>query len=185
MARRPDPSKRVLETALRLAAEKPWRDVSLAEIAAAAGVSRAQVYAVLPSRAAILRAVMSQVDTAVLGEAAEDGEGESRRDRLFDLLMRRLETLSPYKAGLRGILEDGPRDPLTLLASLPALLRSMAWMLEAAGIPAGGVRGLARVNLVAIAYLATVREWLADDSPDLSHTMASLDRALARAERLF
>ena len=168
---------------MRLAAEKGWRDLSLAEIATAAGLPLSDVRSVLPSRWAILAVVAAQVDETVLSVGDVGLADEPRRDRLFDLLMRRFEAMAAYKDGLRAIVGDARSDPMTILAAAPALVRSMAWMLEAVGVPVSGVRGAVKANALACAYLLAVRAWLRDDSPDLSRTMAALDAALSRAER--
>ena len=76
-----------------------------------------------------------------------------------------------------------PGDPVAALALGTALLRSMAWMLEAAGISTHGLRGVIAVKLTAGAYAAVLRVWLRDDTPDLAQTMAALDRRLRGIER--
>ena len=63
------------------------------------------------------------------------------------------------------------------------MLRSLAWMLEVAGIGSGGFSGSARVKGLAVVYAATFATWLRDETEDMSKTMAALDRNLARAER--
>lgn len=182
MARKPEPGKHAIEAAMKLAAEKGWRDLALADIAAAAHMSLAQLYALYPSKQAILDAFVRDVDHAVLAET-EAPEG-SAKDRLFDVLMRRLDKLDPYKAALERIGEDTARDPLALLCSLGRLDRSMAAMLEAAGISAGGLAGVVRVKGLTAVYLAALKAWFRDESPDKAKTMAALDRALGRADRL-
>jgi len=69
-----------------------------------------------------------------------------------------------------------------VLCGVPALLNSMRWMLEAAGVSASGWIGAARVKLLLGIYLSVLRVWLADDSPDMTRTMAALDSRLRRAE---
>ena len=66
-----------------------------------------------------------------------------------------------------------------------ATLRSMGWMLEAAGLSAAGLRGLLRSEALLGVWLYALRAWRDDDSPDLSGTMAALDKALDQAERVF
>jgi AcrR family transcriptional regulator len=171
-----------LDVALSLAAEKGWRDLALADIAEGAGLSLAELYALYPSKQAILKAYSRKIDMAVLAET-EKPEGPAK-DRLFDVLMRRLDKLDPHKAGLERIAEDTARDPLAMACSLARLDRSMAAMLEAAGIPAAGLAGLLRVKGLSAVYLQGLRAWFRDDSPDKAKTMAALDRALGRADRL-
>ena len=72
-------------------------------------------------------------------EAPPAEEGEQPRDRVFDLLMRRFDALRPYKPALEVLRRELPADPPAMLAAGAALLRSMRWMLEAAGIETGGV----------------------------------------------
>ncbi len=171
---------RLVDAALALAARQGWRDTGLGEIAAEAGLPLGEAYAACPSKLAILAAFHQRIDRAALAAGAAEQDA-APRDRLFDVLMRRFDALQPHKPALRAILRDGMGDPLALLG-LPALLRSMAWMLEAAGISAAGWRGRLRANLLAGLYLSVLRVFLGDDSTDLAQTMAVLDRRLRRAE---
>ena len=175
----------VIDTALALAAERGWSGLSLAEIAAEAKLPLSKVYPHFASKQEILAAFSRRIDAAVLAEELDaDDLEESARDRLFDVMMRRFDALQPHKAALANILYDGLRNPLDGLAGAPQLARSLRWMLEAAGIGTGGVKGALRVKGLAAIYLATLRVWLRDDSPDLAKTMAALDGHLRRAESL-
>jgi AcrR family transcriptional regulator len=175
-----DPEQRLIDAALALAARQGWRRTSLAEIAAEAGLQLHEAYKLHRSRLSILAAMTRRIDAAVLA-GATPGEGESTRDRLFDTLMRRFDALQPHRPALRAILRDSLGDPASLLA-VPGLLRSMRWMLEASGVSTAGWRGRLRVQALAGLYLAVLRVFLEDDSADLAHTMAALDRRLRRGE---
>ena len=182
MAKKTDPKKHVIDTAFELAAKRGWRALTLGDIAEAAGLTLAQLHAQVTSKPGILLALNDRVDEAMLAGGPSDGE--TPRERLFEVLMRRFEALEPYKDGVAAALRDGPGDPLAALCGGLRLLRSMAWTLEAAGIGSAGVVGLARTKVLAGLYLSTVPVWLRDDSGDLGRTMAALDRRLARAESL-
>ena len=127
----------------------------------------------------MLAAFHRRVDRAALAGAGD--AGEPPRDRLFDALMRRFDALAPHRAALRAILRDSLGDPAALLGA-PALLFSMAWMLESAGLSAAGWRGRMRVHVLAGLYLSLFRVFLEDDGTDLAKTMAALDRRLRRVE---
>ena len=165
----------ILDAALAVAAERGWRRATLSDIAAHAGCGLLDVYRRFPSKGAIARAAVARIDAAVLSDL-EAGEGEAFRDRLFDLLMRRYDALKPHREAIEALW----RDPLAGAPLAPALARSMAWMLEAAGAPPRLPFGVVRVKLLAGVHLSVMRVWLQDDSEDLGRTMASLDKALKR-----
>ena len=185
MAKRPRPARdRIIEAALNLAAERPWRGVTLGDIAAAARTDLAVLHENFPSRSAIVSAIMSRTDAAVLGGTDVAASTEPVHDRLLDVLLRRLDELRPHKAAIRSMLNSMPADPLGALCATPRFLGSMAWMLESAGVGSAGMAGRLRVNGLAAIWLGALRVWLTDDTPDQGRTMAWLDRRLRQAGRL-
>ena len=184
MAKKPDVPRQIIEVAFRLAAEQGWRDLSLAEIAAAAKLPLSQVYPIFPSKRAILAGFSRMIDGQVVSDDLPELDEGSARERLFDVMMHRFDALVPYKAAIGNLLQDYVRDPVAALGSLPQLCGSMALMLEAAGLSANGLRGAVRVRGLTAVYLVALRVWLRDDSPDQAKTMASLDASLGRVERL-
>jgi hypothetical protein len=102
---------------------------------------------------------------------------------LFDVVMRRFDALTPYRSGLDSISQDLRGDPVAAAVYACSLRRSMAWMLEAAGIPSDGIAGALRIKGLGVVYLMVFRIWLTDDSADLSRTMAALDARLRQAEQ--
>jgi AcrR family transcriptional regulator len=185
----PSDRDRIIDAALGLIAEEGWRRLSLAAVAAAAGLPILTLYRAFPSKPAILCGFSRRIDEAVLAtppdsDAAADPD-ERPRDRVFDLLMRRFDALQPHRAALDALGRELPTDPIAALGAAAGLLRSIGWMLEAAGISTAGLGGVVAVKLTAAAYVATMRVWLRDDSPDLAPTMAALDRRLRAIERWF
>ncbi|MFQ5775467.1 MAG: TetR family transcriptional regulator [Kiloniellaceae bacterium] len=184
MVKKADIPNHIIDTAMKLAAEKGWRDLSLAEIAEAAKLPLSKVYPVFDSKAAILEAFSRRIDAEVLA-AEEPGAREgSARDRLFDVLMRRFDALGDYRQAVGNIVCDIGRDPLIGLCAASQFRRTLACMLEAADLSASGLRGAVRIKGLGLVYLATLRVWLTDDSPDMARTMAALDRHLRRLEWL-
>lgn len=139
----------------------------------------AQARARFPSRVVLLLRFGRLADQAALAEASSEGPV---RDRLFDLLMRRIDALQGHRAGVLALLRALPGEPPTALLLALATRRSMRWMLEAAGIPTRGAGGELRVKGLLAVWLWTVRAWRADEAEDLSATMVALDTALRRAE---
>ncbi len=181
----PSDRDRVIDAALRLIPERGWRRLSLAAVADEAGLPILRLYRAFPSKPAILCGFARRIDEAVLALPLEAEADERPRDRVFDLLMRRFDALLPYREALLVLGRELPADPLAALCLGAGLLRSIALMLEAAGIATGGLGGIVAVKLTAAAYAATMRVWLRDDSPDLAPTMAALDRRLRGIERWY
>ncbi len=182
MVRKTDIPRHVIAGALALAARKRWKHISLADIAGEAKVPLSQVYGVFASKAAILAGFSRQIDGEVLAALDEAAAAAPPRERLFDVLMKRFDALNPHKEAVAGILGDSLTDPLAVLCGLAQLGRSMAWMLEAAGINSAGPLGLARTKGLAVIYLSTLPVWFRDESPDMARTMAYLDKRLRQAE---
>jgi AcrR family transcriptional regulator len=168
---------------MALLAEKPIEQIGLAEIARAAGVSLAELRDEFGSSFAILAAYVKQVDRAVLAGEDADMAEEPPRERLFDVLMRRIELLTPHKEAVRSLMRSAMRNPGLALALQRLALRSQQWMLTAADIGAAGPLGFVRAQGLAVLFASVLRTWVDDDDPGLARTMAALDRALARGQR--
>ncbi|HYZ32060.1 MAG TPA: TetR family transcriptional regulator [Crenalkalicoccus sp.] len=178
-----DPDARLVAGLWRVVAAHGWYGLTLRRVAGAAGLPMEWVRQRSPTPLDLLRLHVEVIDRAVLrGTVA--GQGESPRDRIFDVLMRRLDAMQPHRPGLVRFLDELRGDPPIALFVLGLLPRSMAWMLEAAELDTTGLAGVARIQGLVAVWLATLRAWLADDSPDLGATMAALDRALDRAEQV-
>jgi len=167
---------------LALLAGRRFEDIGLAEVAGRAGLKLSQLRAEFGSTLAIYAAHVKAIDEAVLDGVDGDMGEETHRDRLFDILMRRIETLAPHKEAVRSMLDSARRNPPLAFALNGIAVRSQKWMLEAAGISTTGPRGMLRAQGAAFLFARVVGVWL-DEDEGLDRTMAALDRGLASAER--
>lgn len=168
----------LVASAFTLAAERGWSETSVTAAARAADLPLDRARSRFMGRAGILARFGQIADQAALAHAANEGDN---RDRLFDLVMRRIDVLQAHRAGVLALREYLPLKPGLTLMLAAATAGSMAWLLEAAGVPANGVRGSLRVQGMTAAWLYVMRAWQSDESEDLGGTMAALDRALDRA----
>ena len=165
--------EKAADAALSLAAEGPWREVTLRDIAAKAQTPFADLYAKANGKAALLSRISQRFDCAAL--AAAEGEGEDVHDRLFDAAMARIEAMEPHRAALIAIARD--ENPLVIARNLPRTARAI---LEAGGVDATPPR-LAAMTAV---WLRIVQVWR-DDEGALNRTMAEIDKCLKQMrERL-
>jgi AcrR family transcriptional regulator len=176
--------ERVIESFMNIHAEKPIEEIGFAEIAKGAGISLAQLRGMFGSTLAIFAAHVKETDEKVLSGADAEMAEESPRERLFDVLMRRLEILEPRKAAVRSLLRSCRRHPSLALALNPLALRSQQWMLSAADIGASGPQGIIRAQGLALMFASVLRVWMNEEDPGHARTMAALDRVLARGQRL-
>jgi AcrR family transcriptional regulator len=177
-----DPRERIIDALMGLAAERPWEEISLGDVADRAGVSLVQFRDFFPSKGAVLGGFSRRIDRKVLEGGAS--AGESPKDRLFDVLMRRFDAMAPYKAALKNINDWAMRDPLALPSLNQLALNSLRFMVEAAGLSSEAPLGALKLQGLALAWTHVFHIWLADDSADNSRTMAALDHELVRGEAL-
>jgi AcrR family transcriptional regulator len=175
---------RIIAALLALAAEEQWEDFSISDIAERAGVTLAQFRENFPSKGAVLAAFSRQIDRSVLEGAGSDLQEESAKDRLFDVLMRRLDALMPHRDAVQGIMEWARRDPGAAAALNQVAINSLRFMLEAAGIESEGPVGTLKLQGLAFAWARVLEVWFNDDDAGLSRTMAALDKELTRGGRL-
>lgn len=175
----------LVAAAFELGAERGWARVTVGEAARRAGLKLDEARARFPGRNAILMRFGRLADMAALAEAPADAGNTdgSARDRLFDMVMRRIDVLQAHRDGVLALLRYLRTDPGTALLLTCATQRSMAWLLDGAGISTTGLGGALRTKGLLAVWLWTVRAWQGDESADLSATMAALDQALRRAEQ--
>jgi len=176
--------EKIIAAFLALLADTPFESVGLADVAGQAGISLAQLRDEFSSTLAILAAHMKATDRAVLAADYSDMAEEPERERLFDVLMRRLELLAPHRDAVRSLLRSARRNPPLAFALNGLTVRSQQWMLTAAGIGASGPRGMVRAQGLAVLFASVLGAWVDDNDPGQARTMAALDRALGRGQRL-
>jgi AcrR family transcriptional regulator len=171
MAHSSDLIDRAAEAALALASDRRWDQISLRDIALAAGAPLADLYAEAPGKVALLDHVSRKLDRQALASAEADGSAATI-DRLFEAVMARLEAMEPHRTALIAIARSEG-----VLALAPRLPRTAKAMLEAAGVDTGGVRGAVRLAAMTGVWTRVLQVWR-DDEGALNRTMAEIDTQL-------
>ena len=175
---------KIIEAFLALLSEKRFAAIGFDDIAQRTGLSLAQLRREFASTLAILAAHIKAADRAVLAQDTADMAEEPARERLFDVLMRRLDVLAAHRDAVRSLLRSARTNPPLAMALNGLAVRSQQWMLTAAGIGASGPGGMIRAQGLAMLFASVLQTWADDDDPDQARTMAALDRALARGQRV-
>jgi AcrR family transcriptional regulator len=181
--------EKILGAFLTLLAEKRFERIELSQVAQLANVTLADLRGEFGSTFDMVAAFMRETDKKVLAggeQLALDPEldEQSARDRLFEVLMRRFEALSPYREAVRSLYRSARTNPQLAMGLNKLAVRSQQWMLSAANIGSSGMIGGMRAQALSCFFAKAMKTWLDDEDPGLARTMASLDRELATAERL-
>lgn len=179
-----DPRRRIVEALMRLAAIRPFEEIRLGDIAAEAGLSLADFRDHFPSKGAVLAAFSRMIDREVLEGQGDELAQEPGKDRLFDVLMRRLDAMAPYREGVKGVSEWLRRDLSAALAMNQSLMNTMRFMMEAANLDTEGLHGAMKLQGLIVAWARVLDVWFDDNDPGLARTMAELDRQLTRGGKI-
>ncbi|MBC7767307.1 MAG: hypothetical protein H7124_00820 [Phycisphaerales bacterium] len=180
-----DPTLRrdLARAALSLAASGSWREATLVKLADAASRPVTDFYGASLGEAA--DCAEEAFDRAIADNLDQLSAGQSVRDRLFDLIMRRFEAMEPHRAAVLAMEHGADRDPTLLAAAHQRHVRCARWVLALAGLEADGMTGNARAQGLGVIIGQARAAWRGDSAGDFAKTMASLDKNLRRAEEMF
>ena len=114
--------------------------------------------------------------------SADDINMSSIKDNLFELIMLRFEEMEDYKISLRIITQSLANNPLLLSRVSKNILNSLDFYLELSQGYDRSSLDLFKKNILFLVYSYCFNVWLNDSTPDLSSTMAELDKLLSMAE---
>ena len=174
--------ERIISAMLSLAAKEAWQSISLSDIVEQSGLSMSDVIGFYDDKTDVLAAYDRQINKRLADEmGGQSLEGDSDKDKLFDILMERFEILNEHRAANLSILNAITLDPKQIILTMPWVCKAMALVLEMANVPSHGWQGAIRITGMTAVYLKTLRIWIGDENADLSATMAALDKNLEYA----
>lgn len=173
---------KILKTFLGLLSENSYEEVGMPLLAKAADVKLSTLRECFTSKRALVQAFAESVDVAVLDDRDEDMADQPARDRLFDILMTRIDHLAPHRDALRALHKAARKDPGLAMEFNSIAVRSQRWMLIAAGIELSGFKGRFAAQGLAVAFARVIETWLDEDDEGMPRTMAKLDRELDQGE---
>jgi AcrR family transcriptional regulator len=183
MARKKASSAPHLYAALfALVAREGWWGVTLPKLAKAAKIPVGELLKTYSDKNAVLEGFLAHVDQQLA--EIDLSEANNLQERLFELVMRRVELMQEYRKGLVRLLEDAVTHPVSAvclgLEMAPAARRSLKLVLELAEFPLRPPFSEVAVMGLKLVYLNTLRVWMRDDSKDLAPTMAAVDRGIEK-----
>ncbi len=174
------PRERVVDAALVLATRHDYGDVTLSDIAHEANITLAELRDLFPSKGAIIGGFLRRIDRQILQEQNEIHHSEPMRERLYEVLRRRLLVLGPYRESIISIKNWVSRDPLTQTALNREVINSMRFMLEAAEIESDGTLGAIKLQGLVFLWWRVINVWL---ESGLDEALRQLNLQLSRGEQ--
>jgi len=173
-----DSQLRIRQAAFALAERKPWHEITLAAIAQQSGFSISALMRDVESKAAILRDFSRDIDRSMLLVFEKHPPEGEAHDRLFDVIIKRLEIMQPYRPVISSVMKRRVGDPGDAAVMLQSLAVTVGWIAAAARVEEESAWGSWGKIGLGRAYLKALSAWIGDDDPGLSRTMAALDRSL-------
>ena len=189
MARKPAKlADRIVDAAIALAEEEGvgWGGVRLRVVAERLGVKLTDVAAHYRDLDAVANAWFGRATAAMLAPPPRGFAGLPAENRLHLEMMRWFDALSAHKRVTGEMLaaKMHPPHPHHWVPMVFDLSRTVQWLRDAAGLDAGGRRRqVEEIGLTAL-FVATLRYWLRDASPNQEMPREGLARRLARADAL-
>ena len=186
MARQPRLADRIVDSALDLAEEAGWQGVRLRLVAERLGITGAQVRAHYRDLDAVADAWLARADAAMLAPPDAGFAELPARERLARVIGRWLDALNDHREVTGQILAA----KLYLVHVHHAvglvlwLSRTVQWIREAALLDAAGRRRQVEEVGLTCLFVATLRLWVRDGSPDQMRTREFLDRRLGDADQV-
>ena len=185
-ARRADPAERILEAALALAEREGWSNLRLRNLAAELAISPAELQAHYRDADAIADAWFRRGWAAMLAPVPEGFFEQPAVERLEAILLRWFDALAPHRRVTGEMLAAKlyPSHPHHWVPTIFNLSRTIHWLRDAAGLDAGGRRRQLEEVGLTLLFLATLRDWVRDESPGQERTRDALQRRLRGGDRL-
>ncbi|WP_068086309.1 hypothetical protein [Polycladidibacter stylochi] len=170
--------QKVLNHFINVMGEVNYTEIQFSDIAQRCEMSLAEVHTCYRSRDELLSAFLHKVDQEVLANIDSDMAEEPARERLFDVLMTRLDIMEKYRKAFANICREARCEPFLACRLMSLQSSSMFWMMAGAGIEVSGFRRQAMARALMVGFNRVVRQWLKEEDGNNAKSMAEMDRML-------
>lgn len=178
-------SDRIIDGTLELAAECGWQDLRLHDVARHLDLPLGEIGRHFRDLDAIANAWFARAEAKVRDLSTDDLVDLVPPDRLHQAMTRWFDALARHRRVTGQMLQAKlyPSHPHHWVPMIFDLSRLIHWFLDAARIESTGRRRQwAEIGLTFI-FLATLRDWLRDESDEQARTRRNLRRRLESADR--
>lgn len=179
--------RQIGEVALKLLNERPLANLDLDELGVAAKVDAGLARRLFAQPVQAVEKGMADLDESIILALAEDFAEDpdaSVHDKVLEGLIARYEGWRPYRQAIDHLNKASLKDPVLGAMLVMRLNQASQRLLDLAGVDRSGLTGMLQIKGLSAVALSCQREWMRDDSPDMSVTIRNLDKRLKQAEEL-
>lgn len=174
----------LINKAFKIIEKIGWESFSFHKLAEEEKISVLDVNKVLKTKTILLREFSLMIDSGVEKNFdLKDLENSSTKDNLFELIMLRLELMTPYKKALYNIIDAFKNDLSAYKTVSCTIHSSLDFYLELTNSYDGSFLDGLKKNTLLIIYARTFMTWMNDNSDEMTKTMSELDKMLSFSER--
>lgn len=173
-------NKGIHAAALAVANKEGWSAVTFAKISRKARIPEKKLRSLYRDEWELLKEILHDVDRQTLA-TVKGGLSKNWRDNLFDILMTRFDIAQQNRDAFKSLPDAFIKNPRAAPHFAKPFVRMVDNWLKVSGCGDKSCRPL-RVLVFIPLYLMIVNVWMKDDSPDMSATMAEVDRRLGNFE---
>ena len=160
-----------------------WKEFSIERFAEDNKYKTSEVKKFIGNKNDLLIEFSKMIDEKVeLNIDIEEFENSDVKDNIFELIMMRFDAMTPFKGGLKKIINE-IKSPIILKEISQNILVSMDFYLEFSNAYDDTIFDTIKKKSLFLIYSYCFKAWLNDDSKELSKTMSELDRLLNYAEK--
>ena len=160
-----------------------WKEFSIERFAEENKYKTSEVKKFIGNKNDLLIEFSKMIDEKVeLNIDIEEFKNSDVKDNIFELIMMRFDAMTPFKGGLKKIINE-IKSPIILKEISQNILVSMDFYLEFSNAYDDTIFDVIKKKSLFLIYSYCFKAWLNDDSKELSKTMSELDRLLNYAEK--
>ena len=174
---------KIIEESFLFIGKIGWKEFSIERFAEENNYKTSEVKNFIGNKNDLLIEFSKMIDEKVeLNINIEEFENSDVKDNIFELIMMRFDAMTPFKGGLKKIINE-IKSPIILKEISQNILVSMDFYLEFSNAYDDTIFDVIKKKSLFLIYSYCFKVWLNDDSKELSKTMSELDRLLNYAEK--
>jgi len=179
MHKTPDITEKILQSAFCLIQEGGWEGWSYAKISKALDSPLDIILQFLPLPENLLDLLETHLYSQLLAVLDFQTLQEATpKERLFEIILMRLDLLMPYKGGIQVLVSQMVAYPKLSLHITFLQQQASRNILKLAALSTEGPLGYLKEKILMGVYMLTLHKWLEDKTDTLEATMAFLDQSL-------